>query len=97
MNMSDTSDAANNNDDEIEVEEFETVRVDEDGNLVVDDVIVVVDAHGHVLATDETIVVLDARGDAVLDETVSIVGDDGQMHVLEEDVVIVETETASEN
>lgn len=93
--MSDSNDAAN--DDEIEVEEFETMRVDEDGNLVVDDVIVAVDAQGHVLATDETIVVLDSHGDAVLDETVSVIGEDGELHVLEEDVIVVEAESRDDD
>jgi len=76
--------------EEIELMEFETEGTDDDGNVVVDDIVVAVDADGHVIATDETVAVLTPQGDVVVDETVSIVGDDGELHVLEEDVVVVE-------
>ena len=80
------------NEDEIELVEFETVGTDADGNIVIDDVVVATDALGHVIATDETVAVIDARGDAVSDETVSVVGEDGELHVLEEDVAVLEVD-----
>jgi hypothetical protein len=83
--------------DEVELMEFETEGVDDDGNVVVDDVVVAVDADGNVLATDETVAVLTAQGDVVVEETVSIVGDDGRLHVLEEDVVVVEHDEEDES
>ena len=83
--------------DEVELMEFETEGIDDDGNVVVDDVVVAVDADGNVLATDETVAVLTAQGDVVVEETVSIVGDDGRLHVLEEDVVVVEHDEEDES
>lgn len=89
--MSETDEGA---DDEIEVDllEFETVGTDDEGDIVIDDVVVATDREGHIIAVDETVAVVSPRGDVVMDETVSVVGDDGELHVLEEDVTVVETE-----
>jgi len=64
--------------------EFETVGTDDDGDIVIDDVVVATDSEGHIIAVDETVAVVNAHGDVVMDETVSVVGDDGELHVLEE-------------
>ena len=64
--------------------------VDEDGNVVVDDLITVVGSGGNIVATDETIAVLTADGNVVIGETFSVVGDDGELHVVEEDATVLE-------
>jgi hypothetical protein len=75
---------------DFDVVEVESVGTDDDGNIVIDDVVIVTDHEGHVLAMDETVAVLDAHGDAVVDEVVSVVGEDGTLHVVEEDVAVLE-------
>lgn len=89
--MSDTNEGA---DDEIEVDlvEFGTVGTDDEGGIVIDDVVVATDSEGHIIAVDETVAVVSPHGDVVLDETISVVGDDGELHVLEEDVTLEESE-----
>jgi len=79
---------------EVDVVEFETAGTDADGNVVVDDVLVATDSQGHIIATDETVAVVTTHGDVVVDETVSVVGDDGELHVLAEDVTILEADEA---
>jgi len=71
--------------DSLSVVEVETEDVDDDGNLVVDDLIVAVDGDGKIVATDETIAVITPEGDTVVDETLSVVGDGGDLHAIEED------------
>lgn len=75
---------------DFDVVEVESVGTDDEGNIVVDDIVIVTDHEGHVLATDETVAVLDAHGDAVIDEVVAVIGEDGELHVLEEDVAVIE-------
>ena len=75
---------------EIDVVEIETEHVDEDGNVVVDDVVAVLDSDGNVVATDETIAELTADGEVVIDETFSVVGEDGELHAVEEVVTVLD-------
>jgi hypothetical protein len=72
------------------VVEVETEEIDDDGNLVVDDILVAVDDDGTVVATDETIAVITPAGDTVIDEKLSVLGDDGELHTVAEDVSIAE-------
>jgi len=74
---------------EIDVVEIETEHVDEDGNVVVDDVVAVLDSDGNIVATDETIAELTADGDVVIDEKFSVVGEDGELHAVEEVVTVL--------
>jgi hypothetical protein len=83
-------DIGRSGDDALEVVEVETDDIDEEGNLVIDDLVVAVDGDGKIVATDETVAVLTPEGDAVVDETISVVGEDGELHIVEEDVAIVE-------
>jgi hypothetical protein len=76
--------------DEFESVEVESIGTDAEGNLVIDDVVVLTDRDGHVVAVDETIAVVDAYGDAAIDEVVSAVGEDGELHVVEEDVTVID-------
>jgi hypothetical protein len=70
----------------LEMVEVGTEGVDEEGNLVIDDLVVAMDSEGRIVATDETVAVITAEGDAVVDETVSVVGEDGKLHAVEEDI-----------
>ena len=79
-------------DGSLEVAEVETADVDDEGNLVIDDLLVAVDGDGKIVATDETVAVITPDGDAVVDETISVVGEDGELHAVEEDVAIVEAD-----
>ena len=77
-------------DDSPEVVEVETEGVDEEGNLVIDDLVVALDSEGNIVATDETVAVITPEGDAVVDEKLSVMGKDGKLHAAEEDVSIFE-------
>ena len=83
--MSGTNDTPSD-DDSLEMVEVETEGVDEEGNLVIDDLVVAVDVEGKVLATDETVAVITPEGDAVVDEKLSVLGEDGKLHAVEEDI-----------
>jgi hypothetical protein len=83
--------------DELETIEVVTEATDEDGDVVVDDLIVEVDGGGHVVATDETTIVRTREGDVLVDETFSVAGDDGTLHVVEEDMTVVEADGAAAN
>jgi hypothetical protein len=74
------------------VVEVETEKIDADGNLVVDDILVAVDDDGTVVATDETIAVITPEGDTVIDEKLSVLGDDGELHTVEEDISVTDGE-----
>lgn len=77
--------------DVVEVE-VEVEGVDQEGNLVIDDLVAAVDGEGNIVATDETIAVVTEDGDMIIDETVSVVGDDGELHAIEEDRALIEAE-----
>jgi hypothetical protein len=78
--------------DSLETVEIETDAVDDDGNLVIDDLVVAVDSAGNIVAADETIAVITTEGDAVVDEKLSVVGEDGKLHTVEEDISVLEAE-----
>jgi len=79
-------------DDSLEVTEVETEGVDEEGNLVIDELVVAVDSEGKIVATDETVAVITSEGHVVVDETLSVVGEDGKLHAVEEDISALEDE-----
>jgi len=79
-------------DDSLEMVEVETEGVDEEGNLVIDDLVVAVDSEGKILAIDETIGVITPEGDAVVDEEISVLGEDGKLHAVEEDISVLEAD-----
>ena len=70
----------------------ETEVVDDEGNVVVDDLVAAVDGDGNIVATDETITTVTSDGDVVVDETIAVRGDDGRLHAVEEDVTVVEAD-----
>lgn len=65
--------------DGVEVIEVVTTEVDSEGNTVVDDSVLVLDAGGTVVAKDETITFESPSGDIF----VSALGDDGEMHIID--------------
>ena len=83
-----------NTGDEIEIVEVVTGAEDEDGNVVVDDLVAAVAADGTVLATDETVTVVTADGDVVVDEVLSVVGEDGELHAVEEELTVIGADEA---
>lgn len=92
--MSDTEDAKQpvEANDEPEIIEVVTESVDEDGDVIVDDLVAEVDREGNVIATDETTLMRTAEGDVMIDETFSVAGEDGALHAVTEDVTLVEAE-----
>ena len=89
------SDNAGTNEDDVEIVEIVEIEadgIDEDGNLVVDDLVAVVDGDGKVLATDETVAVETPEGDIMIDETISIANEDGELEPVEEDLTIIEAD-----
>jgi len=79
-------------DDSLEVVEVESEGIDEDGNLVIDELLVAVDGAGDVVATDETVTVITPEGDAVVEETLSVMGEDGALHAVEEDITLLDAD-----
>jgi hypothetical protein len=73
-----------------EIVEVEAEGVDEEGNLVIDDLVMAVDSEGTIVATDETVAVITPEGDAVVDEKLSVLGEDGKLHAAEEDISVLE-------
>jgi hypothetical protein len=73
-----------------DVIEVVTESVDEQGDVIVDDLVAEVDSEGHIVATDETALLRTAEGDVVVDETFSVVGDDGALHAVSEDLTVLE-------
>ncbi len=88
--MSETSDQPTG--DDLEVVEVETGGVDDEGNAVVDDLVVAMDKEGNIVASDETVAVVTEDGDVVIDETISVVGDDGELHAIQEDITVLEAD-----
>ena len=72
--------------------EVESEGVDEEGNLVIGDLVAEVDSTGSIVAADETIAVVTEEGDVIVDETLSVVGDDGELHAVVEDRTIIESD-----
>jgi hypothetical protein len=72
--------------------EVESEGIDEDGNLVIDELLVAVDGAGDVVATDETVTVITPEGDAVVEETLSVMGEDGALHAVEEDITLLDAD-----
>ena len=89
--MSETNDAPAS-DDSLEDTELETEGVDEEGNLVIDEVVAAVDSEREIVATGETVVVVTPDGGVIVDETLSVVGDDGELHAIEEDRSFIESD-----
>ncbi len=73
-----------------EVIEVVTESVDEQGDVIVDDLVAEVDGEGHILATDETTLLRTTEGDVVVDETFSLAGNDGALHTVSEDLTVLE-------
>ena len=94
--MSDIKDATQpvEGEDEPEVIEVVTEGVDQEGNVIVDDLVAEVDSEGHILATDETTLIQTAEGDVVVDDTFSVAGEDWTLHVVSEDLTVVEAAEA---
>src|SRR5262249_60467525 len=63
----------------LETEEVVTVDVEEDGTVVVDDVVAEVDAEGNVVATDELVEIDMPDGTVIMDETFSVADDQGEL------------------
>jgi len=76
----------------LQVVEVETRGIDDDGNAVVDDLMVAVDEQGGIVATDETVAVISPAGDVAIDETLSVVGGDGKLHAVEEDISVLDAD-----
>ncbi|MGO8871870.1 MAG: hypothetical protein ACLQPH_10825 [Acidimicrobiales bacterium] len=79
-------------DDSLEMVEVEGEGVDEEGNLIIEDVVAAVDSDGKIVATDETVAVVTAEGDVIVDETLSVLGEDGELHAVEEDRSFMEAD-----
>jgi hypothetical protein len=78
--------------DPLGIVEVEAEGVDEEGNLMIGDLVAEVDSDGNIVATDETIAVVTEEGDVIVDETLSVVGDDGELHAIEEDRSYIEAD-----
>ena len=78
--------------DNLEVVEVASETIDDDGNLVVDDLVVAMDDEGTIIATDETVAVITPEGDTVIDEQVSVIGTDGELHAIAEELSITEAD-----
>ena len=82
--------------EELETIEIVTGGIDDEGNVVIDDLVAEVDREGHIVATDETVIIERADGEVLVDETFSVAGADGELHVIEENVTVLEPEEEDE-
>lgn len=70
--------------------ETRTEAVADDGTVIEDDLIELVDADGNVIATDETTVMVEPDGTTVIDETISVVDDSGELVEIDGATVVIE-------
>jgi hypothetical protein len=73
----------------LETEEVVTVDVEDDGTVVVDDLVAEVDAQGNVIAADELTEVDLPDGTVIVDETFSVADDEGELTVIDEETEVV--------
>ena len=74
--------------EELDVVEVVTEGAADDGTVVVDDLVAVVDEDGNIVATDETIAVEAPDGSILIDEIVSVADEDGELVPVAEDVIV---------
>lgn len=67
--------------DDGEIIEVVTREVDSEGNIIIDDAVIVVDADGEVVAATETITFETPEGVVMK----SALGDDGEMHLVDDE------------
>ncbi|HEY1280540.1 MAG TPA: hypothetical protein VGF22_12770 [Acidimicrobiales bacterium] len=82
--MSDEETGPRDDTEELDLVETVTATVGDDGTVVVDDLVAVVDGEGAVLATDETIAVQAPDGRVVVDEVVSVADGRGSLVAVDE-------------
>ncbi|MEI8081839.1 MAG: hypothetical protein WCI74_08345 [Actinomycetes bacterium] len=70
----------------------ETEYVTEDGGLVIDEVAVVVDSDGNVLAADELITIEEPDGSGGFDEILSVADSDGNLIVVDEVAGVIDAD-----
>jgi hypothetical protein len=80
----------------LSVTETITTAVGADGTVVVDDLVVVADDTGAVVAADETIAVETPDGTVVSDEVVSVVDDRGHLVTIAEEASITTTDATTD-
>lgn len=73
-----------------DVVETRTEAIADDGTVIEDDLIELVDADGNVVATDETTVMVEPDGTTVIDEVISVVDDSGELVEVDGATVIIE-------
>ena len=66
-----------------------TAEVEEDGTLVVDDLVAEVDAEGNIVAADELVEIDLPDGTVILDETFSVADEDGDLVVIDEETTVL--------
>jgi hypothetical protein len=69
---------------DLTVVEAEGSTEGENGEIVSEDVVAILDAEGHVVAVDDVVTVVEPDGSMAFDETVSVVDDDGELVTVEE-------------
>jgi hypothetical protein len=77
--MSDEGAEPEDETDDVDVIETITTAVGDDGTVLVDDLVAVVDPDGALIATDETITVEGPDGTVVVDEVVSVADKEGNL------------------
>ena len=81
---------------DLESVEIITAEVEEDGTIVVDDLVAEVDAQGNIVATDELVEIDLPDGTVILDETFSVADENGELVVIEEDTTVFTPEDQEE-
>jgi len=77
-------------DEALDLETVEIIRgeVEDDGTVVIDDLVLEVDPEGNIVASDERIEIDMPDGTVIVDETFSVAGPDGELEEIEEDTTI---------
>jgi hypothetical protein len=78
-------------DDENDLESVEivTAEVEEDGTIVIDDLVAEVDGQGNVVATDELVEIDLPDGTVIMDETFSVANEEGELVVIDEETIVL--------
>jgi hypothetical protein len=77
---------------DLETIEVVTAEVEDDGTIIVDDLVAEVDGDGNVVATDELVEIDLPDGTVIVDETFSVADESGELVMIDEETTVLTPE-----